>query len=114
MPPDGQSSREGVMENRYLGQINPDMDVCDVNGDKLGSVADVLRHEFAPAATMQGAASRPAVDVIEVKTGFLGMGKRLFIPISAVMDVTGGALFLSKARGEIDALGWDQPPEHLR
>ncbi len=27
------------MQERYLGRIEPDMDVCDINGAKIGSVA---------------------------------------------------------------------------
>ena len=36
---------------RYLGHLEPGMDVCDKDGDKFGSVNRVFRHEFASVGT---------------------------------------------------------------
>ena len=52
-------------DEREARQIAPGMDVCDVSGEKVGTVAHVHH--------------RPAVrEVIEVKTGPLGLGKHLY------------------------------------
>ena len=107
------------MEQRYLGRIEPDMDVCDINGDKLGTVARVYRHEVS-AVTGTDAATRPAAEasppreeVIEVKSGFLGLGKHLYVPMSAVQDVTQGGVFLSLSKDEAESRGWDNKPAYL-
>jgi hypothetical protein len=100
-----------VMEQeRYLGRIRPDMDVCDINGDKIGTVDDVHREELLPASTE---VTRPAQDYIEVKTGLLGLGKRLYIPLSAVQDSTAECVIIANVGSEVDAMGWDHKPEHI-
>jgi hypothetical protein len=101
-------------QERYVGRIVPDMEACDINGDKIGTVAHVYRHEFAGAG-VSGASGGglPAEDVVEVKTGFLGLGKHFYIPTSAIQEVTQGSVFVSKAREELSATGWDRKPDHL-
>jgi len=99
-------------EERYLGRIQQDMDVCDVNGDKVGTIAQVYRHEFAnvaPGTSLE----RAGEDFIEVKTGFLGLGKRLYIPLSAVRETTEGCVFLDTASEEINGLDWETKPPYL-
>ncbi len=107
------------MEQRYLGRIQADMDVCDVNGDKLGTVARVYRHDPA-TVTGADAGTRPTAgglpprdEVIEVKSGLLGLGKHHYVPMSAVQDVTQGGVFLSASKEELDSRGWDQKPDYL-
>jgi hypothetical protein len=84
--------------------ISPGMEVYDTFDHKLGTVAHI--HE---GPTMAGTPPG-AGDVVEVKTGFLGLGKHLFIPRSAVRDVTEGGVFVSASRDEIHRQGWDQRP----
>ena len=101
------------MLERQLGQIKPDMDVCDINGDKVGHIAHVYRHtkvtsgESSPA-TIEG---RPPEDgVMEVKTGFLGLGSHLYIPFSAVQETLPASVFVSKPKEEFERLGWHDKP----
>jgi hypothetical protein len=51
-------------------QIASGMDVCDVSGEKVGTVAHVYR------------------EVVDVKTGPFGLGKHLYVPPNAVDSVT--------------------------
>jgi len=51
--------------------------------------------------------------VLEVKTGFLGLGKRLYIPLSAVQNVTRDCVFVSHSREDVEDLGWDEEPSYL-
>src|SRR5581483_10406426 len=99
-------------EERYLGRIQQDMDVCDINGDKVGTIAQVYRHEFANVAPGAGAESARE-DFIEVKTGFLGLGKRLYIPLRAVRETTEGCVFLDQTGEEIRSMGWEAKPDYL-
>ena len=80
--------------------ITPGMEVFDTAGHKLGTVAHL--HEDPTGG-----------DVVELKTGFLGLGKHLYVPRHAVGDVTEGGVFLTVSRQEIDSHGWTQRPEML-
>jgi hypothetical protein len=86
-------------EQPQLGHIRPSMDVCDVEGERVGSVAGLYRREHTT--------ERPSTDsdrpgVLEVKTGPFGWGTRLYIPMNAVQDATREALFLSRPRRDLD------------
>ena len=106
------------MPERYLGQLEPGMDVCDLAGDKVGTIARVHRYADAvvgasSTAPMESAAQRPD-EILEVKTGFLGLGTHLYIPVSAVHEVLNkDCVFLSHPKHEFEAQGWYQKPGHL-
>ena len=103
------------MQERYVGRLEPGMDVCDIDGEKIGTVNHVYRYAYAPAA--QGETSNvttaPGEDVLEVKTGVFGLGKHYYVPFGAIHDVTSGCVFLSKRRDDIDGLAWDTKPDYL-
>jgi hypothetical protein len=48
-----------------------------------------------------------------VDTGFLGLGKDLYIPASAISDVTADRIYLNVDKDRLDDLGWDRRPEWL-
>src|SRR5216683_5301943 len=105
------------MQEQYLGRLAPDMDVCDLDGDRIGKVARVYRDEFASVLAASGTDtddtgdqySRPGV--MEVKSGLLGLG-RLYIPISAIEDTTERCVFVAKKRGDrVDE--WRHKPDYL-
>src|SRR5438105_1303312 len=93
------------------------MDVCDVDGNKFGSIARVYRHEMARAGTGAsqdgGVGTMPRDDIIEVKTGLLGLGKHLYAPFSAIQDVTSGCVFVNQPKERVDDQGWDVKPDYL-
>jgi hypothetical protein len=76
-------------------QITPGMDVCDVSGEKVGTVIRVYR------------------EVVEVKTGPLGLGKHLYVPPNAVDAVTEAGVILRHAKQEFHAVGLDARPDQL-
>lgn len=73
-------------------QITPGMDVCDVSGEKVGTVARVG-------------------DVVEVKTGFFGLGTHLYVPSDAVDGVTEAGVILKHAKHEFHDAGLDARPD---
>lgn len=107
------------MQERYLGRIEPGMDVCDVNGDKIGSLSHVYRHEMATVGTTAGTSAgglgpNAQDEILEVKTGLLGLGKHLWVPMSAIHDLTSGCVFLTKTKDEIDQLeDWAHKPDYI-
>ena len=104
------------MQERYVGRLEPGMDVCDVNGDKIGSVNHVYRHAYTETGGMSDAsrvATAPGDDIIEVKTGLFGLGKHYYVPFGAIHDVTSGCVFLTKHHDDLDGLGWSTKPDYL-
>ena len=102
------------MQDRYSGRIAPGMDICDRNGEKFGTVAHVYRYDPAVVGVAGGSSRSAELEVVEVKTGFLGLGRRLYIPNGFVQDVTQGSVFLSKPADEVkhnDELRYK--PSHL-
>ena len=99
------------MQERYLGRVEPEMDVCDINGDKIGTVSHVYRHELAAVGNAAPAPARE--ELLEIKTGLLGLGKHIFVPMSAIEDVTEGCVFLSKSKDDFDSMGWYDKPSYL-
>ena len=90
------------MEERDFSRIEPDMDVCDINGDKLGTVARMYRHNPAVVGPVASTISQLREEVVEVKSGFLGLGTHYYIPVSAIHDVTDGGVFVDRPRDEIE------------
>jgi hypothetical protein len=88
------------------------MDVCDSRGSRLGSIARVYRYD-APDE-LAGSASADAYDeVIEVKRGMLGLGKRLYVPFSNIQEVITDSVFLSIGGFDSDLEAFKQKPEYL-
>lgn len=113
------------MTEREHARALPDLEVFDVDGEKAGTVAHV--YEDAPGTADSAANTGISVGsaggisrvsgsgvigsgFMELKTGLLGLGRRYFIPLSAVTDVTDGGVFLNCPRGEFDDLGWHTRP----
>src|SRR5438552_7792322 len=89
------SPRGGVTqmeEQRYLGRLEPGMDVCDLDGNKFGTIERAFRHDMASGATPESSTigTMTREDILQVKTGLLGLGKHYYIPFSAIQDVTSG------------------------
>src|SRR5262245_24795051 len=95
--------QQDVRELEFAGRIAPGMDVCDLSGEKIGTVANV--HD-RPGAV-------PGNRVIEVKTGFLGLGTHWWIPLSAVHDMTAGCIFLGVGKDAPETRTWHERPADL-
>jgi hypothetical protein len=95
------------MDEREQRRIEPGMDVNDLDGKKLGTVVELRPHAGAPPGPGYPAGG----ELVEVKTGFLGLGKHLYIPLSAVREVLETGVFLTERRDELDTAAWEQAPE---
>jgi hypothetical protein len=103
------------MQDRYIGRLEPGMDVCDMDGEKVGTIGHVYRHELAPVGTPGSStvATMPREDIVEVKTGLFGLGKHYYVPFGAIHDVTTGCIFINQHKADIDGLAWDVKPDDL-
>lgn len=73
-------------------RVSKGWDVCDVNGDKIGSVNEVSGSYF------------------KIDSGFLGLGKDYYIPFSAIRDVRDDKVFITSTKDRLDMMGWEKPP----
>ena len=101
------------MRDRFFAAISEGMDVCDLDGDKVGKVGKIYQPS-AVSSTTATAAEPSGEPYLKVDTGFLGLGKDLFIPGSAISDVTDERVMLNVDKDRIDAMGWDRRPDWLR
>ena len=97
-----------MQEDWTFSQIAEGMDVCDVTGEKIGTIAHVYRP--APAAVEAGIATAHE-DVVEVKSGFLGLGSHYYVPASGIHTVGEGCLILNRTRDAIT--DWQTKPAYL-
>ena len=104
---------DSLSDRMYLGRITSGMDVCDVTGEKVGSIAHIYQFDQGTGATEEPAASHTGEEYLEVKSGFLGLGKHYYIPTSAVQEVLTDSVFLSKSRESFAELGYEEKPAHL-
>ncbi len=95
-----------------LNQVQPGMEVCDRNGVKVGAVAHVYRDPVLEAESAVGQESA-SKRMVEVKTGLLGLGKHLFVPMNGIQAVTSESVVLSRSREEFDQMGWASRPASL-
>ena len=104
------------MQERFSAALAEGMDVYDVNDDKVGTVGKIYRPAAteAPSTAAPGSFAAPpsgADQYLKVDTGFLGLGKNLYIPTSAVADVSGDRVTLNVDKDRLDDMGWDRRPE---
>ncbi len=102
-----------VSDRLYLGRIVPGMDVCDVTGEKVGTIAHIYQVDQGTETTGEATPARTGDEILEVKTGFLGLGKHYYIPMSAVQEVLTDSIFLSKSREAFAELGYEEKPAHF-
>lgn len=86
-----------------LRHIEPDMTVRDADGEKIGTVAHLHQRIGAGGLALDVVANT----ILELKTGFLGRGERLYVPFGAVGRLSQRSLFLTVSRQAIA----DQHPE---
>jgi hypothetical protein len=103
-----------MQKTPYLGRVAPGMSVCDIVGKKVGTIVQLHRIGDAPPATAAGGATPvPHNQVMEIKTGLLGLGPHLYIPTSAIDDGVEDSVFLSQPQDEFERLGWHEKPPVL-
>ncbi len=68
---------------------------------------------FTTSASRLSAAAGVPDEILEVKTGLLGLGKHLYVPMSAVQEVLPESVFLSRPKEEFESLGYYEKPAQL-
>ena len=104
-----------MLQDRDFTNLAEGMDVYDVKGDKIGTVGRVYRPAGVTAAsgTAPGTYAEPSrggEGYFKVDTGFLGLGKDLFFPASAITEVSGKRVTINADKDRLDDRGWDRRP----
>ena len=104
------------MQERFAAALAEGMDVYDLKGNKVGTVGKIYRPAEARASSTAapGTFAAPpsgADQYLKVDTGFLGLGKDLYIPTSAVSDVSGERVTLTVDKDRLGEMGWDRRTE---
>jgi hypothetical protein len=101
------------MLERFSAMLREHMDVIDANGDKVGTIGQVYQPVAIPSTTSTFAQPHSQA-YMKVDTGFLGLGKDLYIPADVISDVTGDRVFLNLDKDRFDDIGWDREPDWLK
>ena len=106
------------MQEQLFQGVAKGMNVYTADDDKVGTVGELYRAASSVASTgsapgkyaepSQGAEPRFKVD-----TGLFGLGKDLFIPASAIADVTGNRVTLSVDKARLKEMEWDRRPDWI-
>jgi hypothetical protein len=94
------------MNAEFAGHIMPGQTVRDMDGNVLGKVSHVYREDVNAPSSDQD-------EYIEVTRGLLGLGKHLYIPVSAVAEATDKEIQLGQV-SEYASLSWKYKPDHLK
>jgi hypothetical protein len=102
------------MDALDLGRVRSGIDVCDVGGEKIGTVAHVYLQAVAPVGEGGTLAARPGEEIVEVKTGPLDLGKHLYVPRGAIdtLNDAGDCLALNVSKDHFDP-AWESRPDYL-
>ena len=105
------------MNTHDYTRVRKGMDVHDLNGDKVGSVGDVYSMTGATATTSTSASSTSGSGAdwyMKIDTGFLGLGKDLYVPARAISNVQDDRIVLDVSKDAIDTFSWDEKPSFVR
>lgn len=90
------------------GSIRDGMDVCDTDGEKIGSLEGVI----TPRG--HGPSTRVTDDsYLWVDAAYLGLGTELYVPARFIHEVRGDCGLLTIGRNSIEHMGWERTPDEL-
>ncbi len=101
------------MQNWWTN-VHKGMNVCDMNGDKVGTVKDTYDMGRTVGGSTMGGTSTMGEGYVHLDTGFLGLGKDLYIPLDSFDRCTADTCYLNITKKDVDTMGWDQKPTSLR
>ena len=100
------------MSDQLVHKITEGMDVEDADGDKIGTVRAIYQPIRVISTT--SSTSTPAGDAcLKVHVGFSVLGKDLYIPASAIRDVTADRVILRVDDSRVGDQGWDERPSWI-
>ncbi len=96
------------MQHTPFGSYREGMNVCDLDGDKIGTIKMV--HQLGRSV---GSVTPTNEGYAQVETGFLGLGNELYIPLNACRNCDQDCCFLNVDKDDIDRMGWDTKPVNI-
>jgi hypothetical protein len=97
------------VSEQHVNQIHEGMHVEDADGDKIGTVGAI--HQPVRVISTTSSNATPAGDTcLKVHAGLPLLGKNLYIPVSAIRDVTDDRIILRIDETDLEKQGWDERP----
>ena len=101
------------MSEQHVNQIHQGMHVEDADGDTIGTVSAIYQ-PVRTIATTSGTAAPAGDTYLKVHAGLPLLGKNLYIPASAIRDVTADRIILRIDETDLDKQGWDDRPAWIK
>jgi hypothetical protein len=100
------------VSEQFVNQIHEGMHVEDADGDKIGTVLAIYQPVRVTSTGFSSA--EPAGDAyLKVHVGLPLLGKNLYIPSSAIRDVTADRIILRLDESRVGDEGWDERPSWI-
>jgi hypothetical protein len=97
------------VSEQFVNLIHDGMHIEDADGDKIGTVLAIYQPVRVISTGFSSA--EPAGDAyLKVHVGLPLLGKNLYIPASAIRDVTADRIILRVDESRLDEQGWDERP----
>jgi len=101
------------VSEQHVNQIHEGMHVEDADGDSIGTVGAIYQ-PMRVVATTSSAAAQAGDTYLKVHAGLAFLGKSLYIPVSAIRDVTADRIILRIDETDLDKQGWDERPAWIK
>jgi hypothetical protein len=101
------------VSEQFVNQIREGMHVEDADGDKVGTVSAIYQ-PIRVVSTTAGSAEPAGDACLKVHVGLPLLGKDLYIPASAIRDVTDDRIILRVDETRLGEQGWDERPSWIR
>jgi hypothetical protein len=98
-----------MQDDRSL-RLHEGMTVEDADGDNIGTVKAIVQPAAMAVQTTDTIVQTGGEVYLKVHSGLPLIGKTLYIPSSAVRDVSGDRVILTVDESSVDEQGWDRLP----
>jgi hypothetical protein len=99
-----------MQDDRWL-RLHEGMTVEDADGDNIGTVKGIVQPATVASVQTADTTVQTGGEVyLKVHSGLPLIGKTLYIPSSAVRDVSGDRVILIVDESSVDEQGWDHLP----
>jgi hypothetical protein len=98
------------MQDDRLLHLHEGMTVEDADGDKIGTIRGIVQPAAVVVQSPDATVQTGGEIYLKVHSGLPIIGKTLYIPSSAIRDVTADRVILIVDESRVDEEGWDQKP----
>ena len=95
-----------------MAVIHKGMEVWDAAANRIGTIGRV--YSTAPFALSEATRDVDETEnYVRIDTGFLGLGKKLWVPAAIVQAINDDTAMLHVEKARVRSMGWDTRPSTL-